>query len=174
MHLLSDDLRMLLAFVQSRSPVMITLKQSDTADVRPVEDPLKERRVMALWNRNISPSLERKRVARTGHDYYRIDDSQPTLELSPSRLVEWGGKSALLQGRIYGFFVEPNTQYAKWYDSTAHWIRAHFARNPVKPLGGYVGPEALQWHQGGGILMPMLHPPMTPEWLSLVAEQHQT
>lgn len=172
-HMLPDDLRMFLEFVQSRGPVTITLRSSDTAEVKPVENQVLESRVMALWNKTLLPNLERKLVARTGGDYYRIDDSLPTLELSPSLLAKWKNKQALLQGRVYGFFDKPNDEYGKWYDTIARWIRSHFSKSPVKLLGGYVGPYALKWFQEGGVLLPMFEPPLTSEWISFVANQHK-
>jgi hypothetical protein len=118
-------------------------------------------------------SLERKLIRRPGgSNYYRVDDSLPTLELSPSRLIEWNGKPALLQGRVYGFFDKPFSGYEEWYKVIADWVRANFRKSPLKLLGGYIGPGAFRWFQESGTLLPMLEPPPTPEWLSFVENQH--
>ncbi len=173
LHMLPEDMEMFLEFVRKRDPVVITIKSSDSPEVTPVSDPSIESEVMTLWNKTLLGSLERKLIHRPGgSDYYRIDDSLPTLELSPSRLIEWRGKPALLQGRVYGFFDKPASGYEAWYKVIAQWIRQNFAKSPLKLLGGFVGPAALRWFQGGGILLPMIEPPPTPEWLSVVENQH--
>ena len=155
LHMLPGDTRMLLKCIQEHDPVVVTLRSSDTPDVTPVADPVTEADVMALWNRNLLAFLERKLVLRPGgKDYYRVDDSLPTLELSPSRLNE------------------RNEGYEEWYEVVAGCIRANFRRTPLKMLGGFIGPEAFKWFQDGGILLPMLAPPQTSEWMSFVENQH--
>jgi len=164
---------MFLEFVQKHDPVVVTSKSSDSSKVTPVSDPLAESQVMTLWNQTLLGSLERKLVSRPrGDDYYRVDDSLPTLELSPSRPVEWNGRPALLQGRVYGFFDRPLSGYEEWYEIVARWIRNNFKKTSLKLLGGYIGPEAFKWFQDGGILLPMFEPPPTSEWLSFVENQH--
>ena len=166
---------MLLDFVQIHEPVVVTLKSSDSPNVTPVPDPASESQIMALWNRGLLESLGRKLIQRPGgRDYYRIDDSLPTLDLSPSLLTEWNGHPALLQGRIYGLFEHPLSSYEKWYESIARWIRKRFTKSPLKLLDGYIGPEALEWFRKGGLLLPMFEPPATAEWLSFVESQHST
>jgi hypothetical protein len=172
-HVFPDDMKMFLEFVQGHHPVMATVKSCDSPKVVPVADPLTESQVMTLWNQTLLGSLDRKLVNRPGgDDYYRVDDSLPTLELSPSRLVEWNGQSGLLQGRVYGFFDRSLPEYEEWYESLSHWIRNNFKKSPLKLLGGYIGPEAFRWFQNGGILLPMFEPPPTSEWLSFVEKQH--
>lgn len=128
---------------------------------------------MTLWNTALLGSLERKLVKRPGgSDYYQIDASLPTLEVSPPRLIKWNGRPALLQGRVNGFFDKPSEGYEQWYDVVARWIRNNFTRNPLKLLDGYIGPQALKWFQDGGILLPMFEPPPTSEWLSFIENQH--
>jgi hypothetical protein len=172
-HMLPEDMKMLLEYIQKHDPVMVTLQSSDSSQVTPVSDPLTESGVMRLWNTALLGSLERKLVSHTGGaDYYRIDDSLPTLELSASRLTKWSEKPALLQGRVYGFFDKPASGYEDWYKAIARWIRSNFTKSPLKLLGGYVGPQALRWFQNGGILLPMFEPPATSEWQSFVESQH--
>ncbi|MBL0161393.1 MAG: hypothetical protein IPP47_30610 [Bryobacterales bacterium] len=127
---------------------------------------------MTLWNKALLSSLDRVRISHPGREYYRVDESLPTLELTPSKACDWAGRPALMKGRIYGFFDKPTESYEQWYDSMARWIRKHFAKNPVKLLQGYVGPSALEWFQKGGVLLPMFVPPPTAEWVSFVENQH--
>ncbi len=164
---------MLLDCIQEHDRVVITLKSSDSPNVAPLPDPLTESAVMTLWNKNLLGSLERKLVKRPGGmDYHRVDDSLPTLELSPSRRIEWNGRPALLQGRIYGFFDKPFPGYEEWYEVVARCIRANFRKTPFKILGGYIGPEAFKWFEVGGVLLPMFEPPPTSEWMTFVENQH--
>lgn len=173
LHMLSQDLGALLAFVQEHDPVVVTLRDSDSSEVTPVLDPLVESKDMSLWNKTLLGSLERKLVSRQGgNDYYRVDYSLPTLELSPSRLTEWRDQPALLQGRVYGFFDRPIAGYDEWYQVVARWIRKSFTKSPLSILGGYIGPEALRWFQQGGTLLPMFEPPPTAEWMAFVEKQH--
>jgi hypothetical protein len=173
LHMLPQDMKLFLGFVRKRDPVVVTTRSSDSPRVTPVSDPSTKSEVMTLWNKALLGSLERKLIHRPGgSDYYRVDDSLPTLELSPSRLTEWRGKPALLQGRIYSFFDNPTSAYEVWYKAIAQWIRRNFPKNPLKLLGGYVGPSALRWFQAGGVLLPTIEPPPTPEWLSIVENQH--
>jgi hypothetical protein len=173
LHMLPQDMEIFLEFMRKHDPLMITLKSSDSPKVMPVSDPSIEPKVMTVWNKTLLDSLERKVIHRPGgSDYYRVDDSLPTLELSPSRLIEWSGKSALLQGRIYGFFDRPASGYEEWYNAIVKWIRRNYQKSPLKLLGGYIGPAALSWFQRGGVLLPMIEPPPTSEWLSVVENQH--
>lgn len=173
-HMLSDDLQDFLDFVQSQAPVIVTVKSSDSPIVEAIPAASTESRVMTLWNQTLLGSLERKEIANPNGIYYRVDDSLPTLELSPSRLSEWGGKPALLQGRVYGFFDKPTDGYEEWYKSTAQWIRKNSVKNPFKLLGGYIGKSAFKWFQNGGILLPMFEPPPTSAWTSFVDAEHST
>jgi len=171
--MLPEDMKKFLEYIQKHDPVVVTLRSSDSPQVVPVLDPLTEPEAMTLWNTALLGSLERKLVRRPGGiDYYRIDDSLPTLELTGSRFTEWGGKPALLQGRVYGFFDNPVSGYDEWYKATARWIRTNFTKSPLKLLDGYLGPQAFRWFQNGGILLPMFEPPPTSEWLSFVDNQH--
>jgi hypothetical protein len=171
-HMLPEDTDALLAFVQQQDPVVVTLRDSPTADVQPLAQPTGESNALILWNRAILPSLQRERVDRgNGQQYFRVPYSLPVLELSPSQAVQWNGTSALLQGRVYGFAFDNNPpQYETWYSSVAGWIRSSFSKNPTD-LDGYVGPVALEWFRQGGTLLPMFEPPLTPEWQSFFDRQ---
>lgn len=171
--MLREDVKAFLDFVQGRDPVIVTLRDGDSAEIKAVPDPASETRTMTLWNQALLSSLERKHVVVPGRDYYGVDYSLPTLEFSPPRRCEWNGRDALLPGRIYGFFDTRIASYEKWYNSLARWIRKNFVKNPL-PLIGYVGPAAYDWYKKGGVLLPMmLLPPVTPQWLSWVEAQDQ-
>jgi hypothetical protein len=172
-HALPEDMAAFLECIQRQGPVVITIKSSDSPNVTEVPDVLAESQTMTLWNKALLGRLERKLVNRPGGaDYYRVDDSLPTLELSPSRVVQWNGKPALLQGRVYGFFDRPFPEYEAWYEFVARCIRRKFKKNPLKLLNGYVGPQAFKWFHEGGTLLPMFEPPPTSEWMSFVESQH--
>jgi hypothetical protein len=86
LHMLPEDIRSLLRFVQKHDPVVVTLRSSDSSEVVPVMDPSSEPEVMTLWNKTLLETLARKLVRRPGgDDYYRVDDSLPTLELGNAR-----------------------------------------------------------------------------------------
>jgi hypothetical protein len=172
-HVLPPDAHAFFEFACSRGPITITLKSSDSPVIVEVRDPEREENVMTLWNRRILPQLERKIVLRSGGPtYFRVEDSLPTIEFSPSRIIRWDGKAALLQGRIYGFFSKQSWEYEHWYNALSSWIRRHFVRNPIGPLRGYVGPTALEWFKAGGFLLPMVPPALTPTWIAQVNAQH--
>jgi hypothetical protein len=172
-YALADDLGEFLQFVCAENPVIVTLMDSDRAEVEPLTNPRAESGVMTLWNQALIPTLERELVRRSpSPDYYRIPYSRPVLELSPSRAVSWNDHPALLCGRLYGFsFEDAPKAYATWYETLAKWIRSHFTRNPVDALDGYIGSAALVWFQQGGILLPAFQPPVTSEWESFVEAQ---
>lgn len=172
-HMLAGDLKAFLDFVQNRDPVTILLRCSHSAQIESVPNPSSEARTMALWNQAILSSLKREHIVYPGREYYGIDASLPTLELSPSQPCEWNGRAALLQGRLYGLFDKPLSAYEKWYDALARWIRKHFARVPIPLPSGYIGPSAYEWFRKGGVLLPMFLPPLTSQWRSWLEAQDQ-
>jgi len=172
-HALSEDVQAFLEFVHERDPVIVTLRDSNSPEIKTVSDPSVETRVMTLWNQSFLSSLERKHIVYPGRAYYSVDASLPTLEFSPSEPCEWNGRKALLTGRIYGIFDTPIAGHQKWYNSLARWIRKNFVKSPL-PLIGPVGPAAYEWYKKGGVLLPMMLPPaITPVWLSWVEAQDQ-
>jgi hypothetical protein len=171
-HVLPDDLMMLLEFANKRNEVVVTARSSDTPDVLPVADPRDQTEAMTLWNRSILSDLKRELIVRPGHNYYRINESLPTLEIVPSIKCIWNGKPGLLKGRIYGLFDNPAKDYVAWFASLSRWIRTHFVKNPVEMFGGYVGPSAMDWFHKGGVLLPMLVPPVTEQWVTFIDSQH--
>src|SRR5215510_7244804 len=130
-HARADDLEEFLEFVGTGNRVVITLRDSDRAEIEPLANPGAESRVMTLWNQAVIPTLERSLVRRSpGSDYYRVPDFAPVLELSPSRATSWNEQPALLRGRLYGVsFDGARKDYATWYQQLARWIRSHFAKS---------------------------------------------
>jgi hypothetical protein len=170
---LPADLREFLNYVEARDPVIVTVRDSDSPEIKALTSPSLETQVMTLWNQGLVSSLERKRIVVPGRDYYSFDSSLPILELSPSRLCEWNGRESLLCGRVYANFETSARGYESWYNSLSRWIRAHFIKSPL-PLVPYVGPAAYDWYKKGGLLLPMMIPPATtPPWLSWVEAQDQ-
>jgi hypothetical protein len=161
-HMLPNDMAVFLDAINTRAVVTVVLRDDDTAVPEAVGDPTSETRVMVLWNRELLPTLTRKRIERErGGDYFRVPYSSPVLELSPSRRIAWNSRSALMQGRIYGFDFEQNPHsYARWFASIAGWLRRNFTRGP-SAVGGYIGPSALAWSRGKGVLLPMIAPAAT-------------
>jgi hypothetical protein len=172
-HALPDDMGMFLSFVQQRNEAVVALRDANAPDIEPITSPISETRTMVLWKVGLLPTLRRRRIQQTSSKtYFRVPGSLPILELTPCRSATWDGKSALLQGRVYGFdFAANSTSYGQWYSSIQRWIRAKFSRGP-HGIGGYVGPVALDWFHSGGVLLPMFEPAMTPEWKALIASQH--
>lgn len=172
-HAVDTDLRMFLDFVHERDPVIVTLRDSDSCEVLPVDNPSSESQVLTLWNQAITDSLARKRIVIPGRSYYSFDSALPILELSPSRFCEWNGREALLVGRLYAAFEKSNRGYEKWYESLSRWIRGHFMKTSL-PISAYIGRGAFDWYKRGGVLLPMMIPPaVTRSWLSWVGAQDQ-
>ena len=171
-YLLPEDLQGLILFLKQHDPIVVTLRSSGSAEVKELVEPSEPDHVMTIWNRNLLSSLKRELVSYPGRTYYRVDDSLPTLQLSPSRLLTWQGKQALTSGRIYGFQIDQGSDYERWFNSVSSWIKKHFKKSPVSALRGYIGPSAMSWFEAGGVLLPMFEPPATPEWVELVGSQH--
>jgi hypothetical protein len=171
-HIRPEDIKALLEFVHERDPVIVTLRSSNSPEIKTVADPSCETATMTLWNQSLLSVLERKHIVYPGREYYGIEGSSPTLEFSPSLSCEWNKRDALLSGRIYGSFENSVAGYEGWYNSLLRWVRKNFIKNPL-PLDGYVGPAAYDWYKRGGVLFPMLRPPVTPQWLSWVEAQDQ-
>jgi hypothetical protein len=150
------------------------MRDSDSAHVEPIgNQEIGPDKTFCLWNRELLPHLEREWVPNPG--YYRLDTLyKPILEFTPSFTAIWEDNPALGQGRLFGNFesyLEKPQGFAKWYDRLARWIRANYHKNP-RGTGGYVGPGAYEFYEGGGYLLPNFLPPRTKEWLALLNKQH--
>jgi hypothetical protein len=174
--MLEEDCKAFLDFVQKRDPVIVTSWTSKLKELHEVACPWQQGGWYCLWNQALLISLERKLVPESDRgSYYRIDSALPVIEFSyPQGTTEpWNGRPALLQGRIWSGFEQENQGFEAWYNSLTRWIRKNFIKNPVPLLHGYLGPAAHDWYKGGGILLPALRPPVTPQWLSWVEAQDQ-
>jgi hypothetical protein len=172
-HMLPRDCEEFLAVLQQRDPIVITSFSSETSEIEDLsQSACSSRETLCLWNQPLLPRLERTRIERAnGKSYFRISESLPVLEMSTSHQCEWDGKPALTQGRVWGSFQDRTPGFESWYEAIARWIRKNYIRNPINGLDGYVSPAVVEWHRCDGILLPMLVPPVTPEWRKLAAAQ---
>jgi hypothetical protein len=173
-YMLPPDQHTFLQMVRERDPVIVCLRDSDSADIQPVTDAdIALGRTLCLWNHKLLPNLKRRWVSDPG--YYRIDGLKtPTLEFMPSFAATWEGRPALGQGRLFGDFdqyLEKPPAFESWYRSLVRWLQQHYVKSPVT-TGGYVGPAAFEFYEGGGFLLPNFLPPQTKEWLSEINKQH--
>jgi hypothetical protein len=174
-HMLEEDCRLFLKFVQERDPVMVVLRDSLSPEIQVIRDPSTRPGLYCLWNQALLPSFQPKFVPRSaGAPFYTIDSGLPVVEFSyrfagPER---WNGRPALTQGRVWASFETTNKEFERWYNAIVRWIRKNFVKNPV-PFGGFVGPSAYEWYKNGGILLPGFLPPLTTQWLSWLEAQDQ-
>ncbi len=169
-HMLPDDCAAFAAFLTKRDPVVFTFRDSNSPEIQTIADPCPESKTISLWNRSLLPGLKREYIEHADSGpYYRVDDSQPVLELSTSRLAEWEGLPGLLQGRIWGAFKATDPRYAAWFNAIVRWIRKNYVKGEI--LGGYVAPAVQEWRRRGGLLLPMFIPPPTDEWRALFESQ---
>jgi hypothetical protein len=174
-HMLTEDCKRFVDFVRERDPVVVINWISKVPCIEEVQYPWKHGGWYCLWNQALLPTLEREYIPESKHGpYYRVDSVWPVIEFSfPTPDQEpWNGKPALTQGRVWASFERENRDFERWYNAVVRWIRKNFIRNPV-PLGGYVGPAAYDWYKKGGVLLPMLRPPIMSQWLSWVEAQDQ-
>jgi hypothetical protein len=174
-HMLGEDCRKFLEFVQQRDPVIVVGRSSKSGPITEAQRPWERGDTYCLWNRILLPELQRKfiRAEPETASYYRIDDSLPVIEFwYPSPIHEpWNGRPSLTQGRVWAKFESPTKQFESWYNAVVRWIRKNFIRDTV--LGDFVGPAAYKWFKDGGLLLPHFQPPVTASWLSWVEAQDQ-
>jgi hypothetical protein len=164
-HMLSEDCRHFVQFLQGRDPVIVTeVHSSESAEVQAVGRPWENKGFYCLWNQAIIPTLSRRATGK----YFNIDRSLPLIEFSyeSPRPEPWNGQPALLQGRIWASFETEDKAFERWYNATVRWIRKNFIRDVA--LGhdrDSVGPEAYEWFKSGGLLLPSFRPqPLTLGW----------
>jgi|SRR5215471_13625871 len=174
-HMLPEDRDAFLRLVQERDPVVVSAKDSDSAEIQSAShQDIVSGKTLSLWNRKFLPHLEREWISDPG--YYRVDVLHtPTLEYTPSFTATWEGKPALGQGRLFGNF-EPYLgkpeEFEKWYEGLVRWIRANYQKNP-RATSGYVAPAAYDSFRKGAYLLPNFLPPRTKEWLAELSKQHR-
>ncbi len=171
-HMLPADCSTFVGFLCDRDPVVIAEKDSGIPEIKPSTAPCNAGQVLSVMNQNITPSLQRKHIPESNRGpYYRIDSALPVIELFLPQEEPWDGRPALTQGRVYASFDQPSRELRTWFEAIGRWMRKHFARTPIPTLSGYVGPAAYDWYQSGGLLLPMIRPPVTPEWRAFAALQ---
>jgi hypothetical protein len=136
LSMLPADRDALLAEIRSHADVEVVMRDGDSSDVRPLPSiPSRVVGTLILWNKLLTPTLERKLVNTAVPAYHRIDEfALPVLEFSDSILTEWQGRPALTQGRIYGQFNGKPTAFEKWFESSVRYIRKSWRKNPVPEL----------------------------------------
>ena len=168
--MLTEDCREFVAFVQNRDPIVVVPFRTNTPAIHVVHEPCDEPRRLCFWNRALLPSLEYTHVTKSDcGPYYRAPNTTGILEFIRSAGIDWNGRPALLQGRIYTPFEVSDAErrpFAAWYDALGRWMRKHWVKNPVPHMGGCIGRAAFQAYKQGMILLPMFEPPLTSEWLS--------
>lgn len=155
-----------LNFVQKLAPTLVALRDSDVSETQPANSSeIDSGGTLVLWKRTSDSRLVRKWVPDPG--YFRVDTlKEPALEYMSSFPSLWKEEPALGQGRLFGNFepyLDKPADFMKWYEVLAGWIRKHYSKNK-KVMGGYVGPDAQEFANQGGCLLPSFVPPETPEW----------
>ena len=153
--------------VVAMRPVYDKLEESVIGECSSIQNYPSER-IILYWNKSftIKPEhvmrLPRKKYSEeiadfleTGEEYYKVDTfNAPVIEHSRS-FIRSDGK--LTKGRIWAemrsieneAYVYKGKEFEAWCDQIAHWIRRNFTR--VNNLDAYVGTEALEWLDKGGI-----------------------
>lgn len=169
LSMLPVDAEALLTHIKSQHSVVVAKKHDDAHPaVEPIVSLLQNgNEVLILWNRELLPSLRRKRSG----NYFNVDEqAEPVLEFGPSIFGRWQDRPSLTQGRIYGVFDNKGTGFSRWYNQITRYIRKTFVRNPAN-LSGYVGPAAYKWFLQGGLLLPTFLPVDTPAWQEFFEEE---
>jgi hypothetical protein len=79
-YMQSEDRNSFFRFAESHDPVVVALRDADSAQIQPIVDlSVGDRDILSLWNRRILRRLEREWIPDPG--YYRVDEMKmPTLE----------------------------------------------------------------------------------------------
>lgn len=174
LHMLPKDVNELLVAMHVREPLEAALQRgnSETPErIAFIPDNMCGK-TLVLWSKRFAPNLQRSYIAKAQPPYYWIDEqTEPVIELSLSRLTMWEGRPALTQGRIYGVFENKQAEFERCYERIVRYIRRHWRKNPAVWMGGYVGPTASAWFEGGGILLPNIIPPVRSDWIQRLGEQ---
>jgi len=172
-HALPDDAEQFFRSLSAKHHVFGTPWTSDNGAVVRSERPALERCSLALWEERLGGKKERKLIKRDdGLIVYEFDRENSVLEYRSSLLTVHGTLPALLQGRLYSFTNEMRPETSGIFQTARQWIRRNFERCPLKLLGGYIGPTAMNWYRDGGILLPMFNPPATAAWEEFIDSQH--
>jgi hypothetical protein len=167
-HATASDCDSLLSFINDGNSVAVVAQDAPDAPIVQEPTPCRTGQVLILWRETLGTTLHRNRVRPEIKPYYRVP-SGIGLELSPSVLTEWDGRPGLIQGRIYTGIADPKETLIDWFTQISRWIRRHWVR--AASPGSYVGPDALQWHLQGGLLLPTFNPPVNVEWKTFFSRQ---
>jgi hypothetical protein len=172
-HMLPEDCRRFVFFLQERDPVIVAERHSsELAEIQEVSCPWERGGHYCLWNQAILPALRRKATGK----YFNVDLSEPVIEFTyESPVLEpWNGQPALTQGRIWASFDTESEAFEKWYNAVVRWIRKNFIRDlAVGHDRDSIGPAAYEWFRAGGLLLPNFRPPLTDAWLAWASVQNQ-
>jgi hypothetical protein len=177
LHVLPKDVNALLVAMHDKEPLEVALRSGNTATPERLAFIPENIRgqTLVLWSERFAPNLQRDFVANALLPYYRVEEqTESVLELSLSAFTTWEGRPALTQGRIYGVFENKQPEFEKCYGRIVRYIRRHWRKNPAAWMGGYVGPAASDWFEGGGLLLPNYIPPVRSDWIQRLGEQHPT
>ena len=171
-HMLPDDCRRFLHFLQERDPVIVTEWHSPiSSEVQAVIQPWASGGMYCLWNQAILPDLKRRLQATTSISASR----HPLLNSAiPLRNPNCGTASFRSCKEGYGPALAATTRHSNLYDAVVRWIRKNFVRDLA--LGhnrDSIGPAAYEWFKGGGLLLPNFRPPLTDAWLGWASVQNQ-
>jgi|SRR5580700_2522358 hypothetical protein len=174
-HVLPKDVNALLVAMRDKEPLEIAMRSGNSATPERLaflpEDASGQ--ILVLWSKRFVPQLQRRYVAEAEPPYYLADEQRESvLELSLSGFTTWEARPALTQGRIYGVFGNKLAEFEKCYERIVRYIRRHWRKNPALWMGGYVGPAASDWFEGGGLLLPNYRPPLRSDWIQRLGEQH--
>src|ERR1700683_2452006 len=115
-HMLPEDCRQCVRFLQERDPVIVTNRHSrESAELQEMGRPWEQGGDYCLWNRAILPELRR----RSTGEHFNIDLSEPVIEFSyaSSPIIElWNGQPSLIQGRIWASFEKESKPFERWYN----------------------------------------------------------
>jgi hypothetical protein len=175
-HMLPEDCRSFVHFLQQRDPVIVAeihSSESESAEISEVFRPWDSRGFYCLWNQAIPPELTRKAFGK----FFHVDHlSVLVIEFTcPSPTPEpWNGQPALEQSRIWANFKTENQEFERWYNAVVRWIRKNFIRDVGVGFGrDSIGPAAYDWFKAGGLLLPSFRPPVRDNWLAWVSAQSQ-
>jgi hypothetical protein len=175
LHVLPKDVNELLVAMHDREPLEIAMRSGNSATPERLAF-IPENvsgQTLVLWSERFSPNLQRDYVATAQPPYYQVhEETESVLELSLSDLTKWDDRPALTQGRIYGVFENKRAELEKCYERIVRYIRRQWRKNPAVWMGGYVGPAASEWFEGGGLLLPNYIPPVRSDWIQRLDEQH--
>src|SRR5579864_2042308 len=103
-HMLAEDCRNFLKFVQERDPVVVTHWDSGEPIIEEVRSAHERGGFYCLWNQALLPSLKRALVPQSDlGPYYRVSSGLPVVEFSYPNPGprQWNGRLAQVQGRVW-------------------------------------------------------------------------